>query len=165
MSRSRLRYSQTLAALAFRAVAADWIKRGGIVAVVGGKGERATGEEVVQGLNEKKIINLCGETELDELFWLLKSALVILANDSGVMHLGAATGNYGITVFGPTDYTATGPISPKWSLLSDQPDCAPCFRHDCPTDHKCMTAVTPELVKQEIQNILSKMNIHLPLQE
>ena len=152
-------------ALAFRAVAADWIKRGGIVAVVGGKGERATGEEVVQGLNEKKIINLCGETELDELFWLLKSALVILANDSGVMHLGAATGNYGITVFGPTDYTATGPISPKWSLLSDQPDCAPCFRHDCPTDHKCMTTVTPELVKQEIQNILSKMNIHLPLQE
>jgi heptosyltransferase-2 len=38
-------------ALAFRAVAADWIKRGGIVAVVGGKGEKATGEEVVQGLN------------------------------------------------------------------------------------------------------------------
>ena len=152
-------------ALAFRAVASDWIKRGGIVAVVGGKGEKAAGEEVVEGLNERKIINLCGETELDELFWLLKSALIILANDSGVMHLGAATGNYGITVFGPTDYTATGPISPKWSLLSDQPACAPCFRHDCPNDHKCMTAVTPDHVKQEIQNILSKLNINLPLPE
>ena len=152
-------------AAAFNAVAADWIKRGGIVAVVGGKGEKETGNEVVQGLDNRKIINLCGETELDELFWLLKSALIILANDSGVMHLGAATGNYGITVFGPTDYTATGPISPKWSLLSDQPECAPCFRHDCPTDHKCMTAVTPDLVRQEIHTILARLNITLPLPE
>ncbi|MBR7104307.1 MAG: lipopolysaccharide heptosyltransferase II [Lentisphaeria bacterium] len=149
-------------ALAFRAVASDWIKRGGIVAVVGGKGERETGNEVIQGLDPDKIFNLCGETELDELFWLLKSALFIIANDSGVMHLGAATGNCGLTVFGPTDYTATGPISPNWSLLSDQPACAPCFRHDCPTDHCCMTAVTPDLVKKEIFRSLERQNIRLP---
>ena len=146
----------------FRAVAADWIKRGGIVAVVGGKSERETGEQVVEGLNSSKICNLCGETELDELYWLLKSALVILANDSGVMHLGAATGNYGITVFGPTDYTATGPISPRWSLISDQPECAPCFRHDCSKDHICMKAVTPDQVKAEIYGILARLNIKLP---
>ena len=148
-------------ALAFRAVAAYWIKQGGIVAVVGGKGEKTTGDEVVQGLDSNKIFNLCGETELDELFWLLRSALIVLANDSGVMHLGAASGSYGLTVFGPTDYTATGPISPKWSLLSAPPECAPCFRHDCPGDHKCMTAVTPEDVKQEIRNILARQHITL----
>ena len=81
------------------------------------------------------------------------------------MHLGAATGNCGLTVFGPTDYTATGPISPNWSLLSAQPACAPCFRHDCPGKHQCMTAVTPDQVKEEIYRVLAQKNIHLPLQE
>ena len=146
----------------FREVAKDWISRGGIVAVTGGKGEYSTGEQVLGGLDPSKAFNLCGTTALDELFRLLQCALMIVANDSGVMHLGAAAGARGVTVFGPTDYTATGPIFPGWSLLSDTPACAPCFRHDCPRGHECMSAVTPEQVMAEIHAILKECHITLP---
>ena len=148
--------------LGFRAVSSFWIDRGGVVAVVGGGSEREVGERIAKGLWPEKIFNLCGKTDLDELMWLLKSAMITLANDSGVMHLGAALGGSGLTVFGPTDYTATGPISANWSLLSDFPACAPCFSHDCPSNgHVCMKAVSSEQVKNEIIAILAKRNIRL----
>ena len=146
----------------FREIADRWIRRGGIVAVAGGKNERPTGERAIDGLDPDKAFNLCGDTALDELFRLLESALVIVANDSGVMHLGAAAGGRGVTVFGPTDYTATGPISPEWSLLSDPPPCAPCFRHECPRDHRCMTSVTPDQVWAEIEKITKARHVELP---
>lgn len=146
----------------FREIADRWIRRGGVVAVAGGKNERATGDRAINGLDPDKAFNLCGDTALDELFRLLESALVIVANDSGLMHLSAAAGCRGVTVFGPTDYTATGPISPEWSLLSDPPPCAPCFRHECPRNHECMTSVTPDQVWAEIETILAARHVKLP---
>lgn len=146
----------------FREVAQDWIARGGIVAVTGGRNEYGTGKQVLCGLDPDKAFNLCGTTALDELFRLLQCALMTVANDSGVMHLGAAAGARGVTVFGPTDWTATGPISPRWSLLSDPPPCAPCFRHECPRGHECMKAVTPAQVMAEMYALLKEDHITLP---
>lgn len=132
---------------AFRAVAADWIAHGGIAAVVGSPSEKAIGEEIRQGLDKRKFYDLTGETDMFALMHLLKSAAAVIANDSGVMHLAAALGTPGVAVFGSTDYTSTGPISPKWKLVvSDQP-CSPCFERVCPKgDPQCMKRIVPETV-------------------
>lgn len=142
---------------AFRAVAADWIANGGIAVVVGGPLEKAIGEEIRQGLAERKIYDLTGQTDLFELMHLLKSAAAVVANDSGVMHLAAAQGTPGVAVFGSTDYTSTGPISPSWKLVVSDRQCSPCFRRVCPKgDPQCMKLIPPETVIRALQMTLKK---------
>ncbi|MCQ2380489.1 MAG: lipopolysaccharide heptosyltransferase II [Victivallaceae bacterium] len=139
----------------YNRIAEHWLRHGGIVAVVGSASERDIGEEVLAGLPEHLAYNLCGRTnDLNELMLVLKSARAVVANDSGVMHLAAAVGAHGLTVFGPTDHTSTAPLSDKWKLVLSQPECAPCLRHVCPLGtHECMELLEPSVVIRELQKI------------
>ena len=131
----------------FKQVAEYWISQGGKVAIVGTPAEKEIAKLVAQGVDKDNCIDLCGKTPLDELMLLLKSSVTVVANDSGIMHLGAALGTSGVAVFGPTDHTATGPISPKWKLVCTEVDCGPCFKRVCPKNNPlCMKSITPEEV-------------------
>ena len=146
----------------FREVAAAWGESGGIVVVLGSSSERAVGDEVIAGLRRDRAFNLSGKTNLAELMHLLSGSVLTVANDSGIMHLSAALGRPGVAVFGPTDYTATGPISRKWSLLFDKIDCAPCFRRECPNGNaRCIRRITPEMVIAEMQRIAAEEGLRL----
>ncbi len=138
----------------FREIAARWIDRGGVVASLGSRAESELCAEAVAGLPTAKALNLAGRTDLTELIHLLRASQAVLANDSGVMHLAAALGTPGVAVFGPTDYTATAPISPKWRLLYGNCECAPCFRRQCPDGApRCMDLVTPDQVWAALQEL------------
>ena len=139
----------------FRAIASYWVNAGGVAAVLGAKSEADIGDEVIAGLDPRKTVNLSGKTSLVELMHLLRYSAITVANDSGVMHLASALGRPGIAVFGPTDYTATGPIGANWHLLYDKMPCSPCFRRECKDRHQeCIRAITPQMVICEIQEIL-----------
>ncbi|MBE6402127.1 MAG: lipopolysaccharide heptosyltransferase II [Lentisphaerae bacterium] len=131
----------------FNQVAAAYIERGGIVAVLGSKSERMIGDEVIAGLPENKAFNLSGETNFSDLYNLLKNARACVANDSGIMHLAAALGVPGVAVFGPTDYRATGPVSDKWLIIYDKEKCSPCFKRVCPSgSRRCMEKLSADEV-------------------
>ena len=137
---------------AFRAVAADWIAHGGIAVAVGGASEQAITQEIGQGLDERKFYDLAGQTDMFELMHLLRSAAAAVANDSGVMHLAAVLGTPGVAVFGSTDYTSTGPISPNWKLVVSDQECSPCFSRVCPKgDPQCMKRIPPETVIRALE--------------
>ncbi len=142
----------------FREVVSYWVEHeDGIAVILGSASEKLIGEEVAEGLPEKRVFNLCGETGLAELMHLLKNSCLTVANDSGIMHLAAALGRPGIAIFGPTDYTATGPISSSWHLMYRQVDCAPCFKRECPQGNpKCILQITPEMVIAEMGNIIHR---------
>jgi len=144
----------------FRAVADFWVRRGGVVSVVGGASEREIGDLVLEGLPPGKCFNLCGATSMNALMGLLKSAALCVANDSGVMHLAAALGTPGVAVFGPTDPAATAPVSDKWVLLYEKLPCAPCFKRTCP-DNKCIRAITPAMVLRAVEELCRKHRLHL----
>ena len=146
----------------FRAVAADWIAKGGIAVAVGSPAERPIGEEIGQGLDPRKYFNMMGKTDMFALMHLLRSAAAAVANDSGVMHLTAVLGTPGVAVFGSTDYTSTGPILPSWKLVcSDQP-CAPCFCRTCPkNDPQCMKKILPQTVIEALATLHKKKNVDL----
>ena len=146
----------------FREVAGAWVECGGIVGVLGSALERAVGEEVISGLRKDRAFNLSGRTGLAELMHLLACSALTVANDSGIMHLSAALGRPGVAVFGPTDFTATGPISRRWSLLFDKVECAPCFRRECPNGNaRCIRRVTPEMVIAEMRRIAAEEGLRL----
>lgn len=141
----------------FHAVVARWVESGGIAVVLGSESERGIGDEVIDGLDPHKAVNLSGRTTLAELMQLLRHSAMTVANDSGVMHLSAALGRPGVAIFGPTDFTATGPIGANWRLLYEKQPCSPCFRRECPRGtQKCIRAITPEMVIAEMEGILDR---------
>ncbi|MCJ7526320.1 MAG: lipopolysaccharide heptosyltransferase II, partial [Candidatus Aminicenantes bacterium] len=79
----------------------------------------------------------------------LRQTIVILArcrlfigNDSGLMHAAAALAVPLVAVFGPTEPGKTAPIGKACILLHHGAECAPCLHRECPSDHRCMSAVS-----------------------
>ena len=102
-------------------------------------------------------INLTGKTSIADLPALLSQCHLFLGNDSGAMHVAAAVGLPVIAVFGPTDPLGTAPVTPRLTIVQQKPYCSPCFLRRCPTDHRCMTAVTPSMVESALRSRLSEV--------
>jgi heptosyltransferase-2 len=86
---------------------------------------------------------------------LLLNSRICVANDSGIMHLSAVLGKPGVAIFGPTDYSATGPISNYWRIIYEKESCSPCFKRECPNgNNKCMKKCSSNQVVEQIQKLL-----------
>jgi heptosyltransferase-2 len=92
-------------------------------------------------------IDLTGKTAIADLPALLSQCQLFLGNDSGAMHVAAAVSLPVVAVFGPTDPEGTAPVTPRATIVQQKPYCSPCFLRRCPTDHRCMTAITPAMVE------------------
>jgi heptosyltransferase-2 len=98
----------------------------------------------------RPVIDLTGKTTIAELPALLSRCHLFLGNDSGAMHVAAAVGLPVVAIFGPTDPHGTAPVTPRCTTVQQQPYCSPCFLRQCPTDHRCMTAVTVPMVESAL---------------
>ena len=130
--------------------------KGSRVILVGGPGEESVGEDLGKKLLDIEPINLIGKPILPTaaVFSLSK---IFIGNDSGLMHLSAATGIPTLGLFGPTDdklYSPTGknaffirtPKSPQ--ELMDIPN----FNHR--TSPTLMDTLTVEMVENRVKDLL-----------
>jgi len=120
------------------------------IILFGTAGEAAVSTAIIAGLR-KKPVDLTGKTPIADLPALLSQCSLFIGNDSGAMHVAAAVGLPVVAVFGPTDPNGTMPVTPKCTVLQEKPYCSPCFLRRCPTDHRCMKAVTPAMVEEAAQ--------------
>ena len=90
--------------------------------------------------------NLAGATTLCDLAAWLEACTCLVTNDTGSMHVAAAVGTPVVAVFGPTDWKTTAPLGQHHALIRVPCDCAPCLKRTCPTDHRCMTAISADMV-------------------
>ena len=97
---------------------------------------------------------LTGKTDLALTAAVLKASDLLVTNDTGPAHVAAAVGCPVVVIFGPTNPVTTRPFSTTAEVVRRPPDCAPCMLRDCPIDHRCMTAVTPEEVFERAAHAL-----------
>jgi heptosyltransferase I len=76
-------------------------------------------------------LDLTGKTTLRELVALLERASLVIANDSGPMHIAAALGRPLVAPFGPTNPIRTGPYSRQESVIRFDIPCSPCYSREC----------------------------------
>jgi heptosyltransferase I len=95
------------------------------------------------------VLDLTGRTNLRQLVALLERATVVIANDSGPMHIAAALGRPLVTPYGPTSPVRTGPYRRMDAVIRLDIPCSPCFSRRC-SHQSCLQWLTPELVLREV---------------
>jgi heptosyltransferase-2 len=128
------------------------------VILFGTGSEAAVSSAIAAGMKQLPI-DLTGKTSIADLPALLSRCHLFIGNDSGAMHVAAAVGLPVVAVFGPTDPFGTAPVTPRCSIVQEKPYCSPCFLRRCPTDHRCMTRVTPDVVEAAARQWLSTLEV------
>jgi len=136
------------------------IEAGMNVALIGSSGELEVSQQVVSQAKHQPIL-LTGQTSVAEVVALISIADVLVTNDTGPAHIGAAVGAPTLVIFGPTNPLTTYPFSANAQMIREPPDCAPCMLRDCPIDHRCMTAITSEQVFQKAIAMVEKRAVQL----
>ncbi len=126
--------------------------------LVGGPGEAEIGPEIESRMRSK-VLNMIGRTSVRQLMAILASVRLVITNDSGPMHVAAAFGRPIVALFGPTDHSATSPLSSRFSLVRKETECAPCFKRQCPTDHRCMADISADDVLHAVETLLKSEEI------
>lgn len=87
------------------------------VIIVGGNEERGLISKI--GIDSYvKIIDLVGKLKLNELHAVLQRSSLLITNDTGVMHIGAATNVKIIALFGNTEPLHIGPYTDTATIIS-----------------------------------------------
>jgi heptosyltransferase-2 len=128
---------------------------GADVALIGSPAELDVSQEVCKHAQSQPIV-LTGRTTVAEAMAIIGIADVLITNDTGPAHIGAALHTPTLVIFGPTNPLTTYPLSASAEIIRRAPDCAPCMLRDCPIDHRCMTAITPADVFERASVLMSQ---------
>ena len=154
----------------YAAIADRFIEElGAEVVLVGSKDEVDVSLEVDR-LMRRNAVLITGQTELADAVAVLSLVDLLVTNDTGPAHIASALGRPTLVIFGPTNPLTTRPFSSLGEIVRHPPDCAPCMLRDCPIDHRCMTAISPEEVFECARVMLGKpfardAEVHRGLQE
>ena len=104
-----------------------------------------------------RCVNLAGLTRIDEAIDLLAYANAVVSNDSGLMHVAAASGTPVVGIFGASSEYHTPPLGDLTSTVSQQLSCRPCFSRQCPLGHRnCLETLSPDVVIASLSTLLAK---------
>ncbi|MGA2266130.1 MAG: lipopolysaccharide heptosyltransferase II [Phycisphaerae bacterium] len=122
--------------------------------------ERAVARQVAAAMRRKSVLNLANHDNSIGLAKALAARCdLVVTNDTGARHVAAAVGAAVVTLFGSTD--------PRWSAIDyelerairvDVP-CSPCQKRLCfqppgPRYHRCMEAITVQMVLAAAEELL-----------
>ena len=144
-------------------------KRGAQIIINAAPLERPVAAQVAAAMQHTPLVNFA---QRDNTIGLLKSLMrrcdLLITNDTGARHIAAAFGIGVVTVFGSTDPRWTEIYYDHQRIVRVDVPCAPCQQKLCPNPagplyHRCMSAITPQMVLAAADQLLD--NPGEPLQE
>ncbi|HRY15559.1 MAG: glycosyltransferase family 9 protein [Candidatus Competibacteraceae bacterium] len=124
----------------------------GRIVLIGGPDEIEECQRIAQACGPW-LINLCGQTAILDIPPLCEPARFIVANDTGVAHLAAATATPMLVLCGPTDPRRVKPLGDNVVTLQADLPCINCYRKTC-SHHSCMAMLTPSLVFRHLRELV-----------
>ena len=119
-------------------------------------------QSICDVVNDDKLVNFAGQTNLSQALDILSVAKAVVSNDSGLCHVSAALGVPQVVIYGSTSPRHAPPLNDKAQLIwlgDDQNytpalECAPCCERICRYGHtRCMADVKAERVAKLLQSL------------
>jgi len=114
-------------------------KRGLRSIVTWGPGEEALADRVVASSDGAAVRSF--PTTLLDFVDLARRARLVVAADTGPLHLACAVATPVVALFGPTDPARNGPFAPDDVVVRRTPPCAPCYSRTCQRHAGIMTEI------------------------
>lgn len=101
------------------------------------------------------VVNCVGRTSLREVIAVMERAAVAIGPDSGPMHIASAVGTPVVALFGATSPARSGPWGWHHLVVRGDVPCSPCYLSRCPIGQLCMERITPPMVMERVEQVLS----------
>ncbi len=126
------------------------------VIFTGSSAERTEVEQIQTAMGVHSF-SLAGELDLGELAALLAMAPLLIANNTGPVHVAAAVGTPVVDL-----YALTNPQHTPWGVpnrvLNHDVPCKYCYKSVCPEGHHhCLTLVPPEAVVEAVRALFAEV--------
>lgn len=126
--------------------------------ILWGKGDEADASEIYSGIKDYSVI--ASQTTVREMVALFSKCKIVIANDSGPMHLSASIDIPTLAIHGPTSPHEQGPYGKKHTWVRfDELDCIQCNLLECPREHECMLQLDSANVLNKFDEMIKKNNI------
>ena len=128
--------------------------RYGIPLVITGTSEDKVLAHRLKSLLHQLPIDLTGQTSLTHLASIFRRSSLVIAGDTGPMHLAVASGAPVIALYGPTSPLLNGPRgNDNFKVIWENPGCKtyPCWDKNCLHD-SILERLSPQKVLTEIEN-------------
>lgn len=125
---------------------------GGTILLVGGSEDRILAHQVAVAITGS-VLDLTGRTTLPRLAAVLARADVVLANDTGPLHLAAALGRPVLAPYTCTRATLTGPYGQLAGAIETRVACQGSLLRTCP-HMVCLDELTPDRLWPQLREIL-----------
>jgi lipopolysaccharide heptosyltransferase II len=132
-----------------------WRSHGLAAVLLGTEADRDFAAAVRDGLNVP-LRDLAGHTTLRDLVAVLAEAALVIAPDSGAMHIAAAVGVPVVSLWGATSAARSAPYGSADHVLVGDAACAPCYRRDCPIGRVCMETIEVRQVVARASAVLKE---------
>ncbi len=96
------------------------------------------------------------QSDVLDILALARAAAVVVAGDTGPLHLGAAVGARLVGLYGPTPPERNGPWAPDDRSVSRHADCRCVFKRACTADAWCLGKVTVDDVAEAVAGRLAE---------
>lgn len=131
------------------------------VFLLGGPQEAAEAEAIMSSCGQQNVLSFCGALSLDQTALLIKKSSLLLTNDTGLMHMGAAFNKPIISFWGCTKpslgFAPYGAAESSIELLSEASD-RPCSKHGKSCKHQalgCIKQINSDKIYMVLQQQLS----------
>ena len=128
---------------------------------IGAKAESSSIESILKLVKNSNAVNLAGKLNIRQLAYLFENAKLLIANDSGPLHLAVTMGTRTISFFGPETPVLYGPRGEGHIVFFKNINCSPCINvHEsktvkCYRDKlKCMESISVQEVIDAVNRVL-----------
>jgi len=125
------------------------------ILIIWGPGDEADANYIKENLPGSI---LAPKTSISEMGGFINNCNIILANDSGPMHIASALNIPTLGIFGPTNPKAHGPYSENSDyIIKEDLFCIICNLLECPYHHECMLQLSNEKILEAVEKVGKKI--------
>lgn len=128
------------------------------ILIIWGKGDENDSQKLFTLLNGKAL--LAPETTIQQMAGLISKCKMLIANDSGPMHISTAIGTPVLSIHGPTAPELQGPFGENHEWINfPELDCIVCNLLVCPRQHECFLNLPLEKILEKIDLLIQKNSL------
>ncbi len=123
------------------------------IALLGDKASEPVASEI-ESILTKKVINLCGRTNLRQLIEVLRRLDVFITPDTATLHLAQSLGTEVLALFGPTNPGLHTVKDKNLHIIYKEDSCVACYRPKC-SNHDCMKQISASEILSKVKELIS----------